>query len=50
MAFRGNVSSMSLDEVFRFLAGNALEGVLTVQSGDDVQARLYFRESLIFYP
>jgi hypothetical protein len=50
MSFSGNVSSMSLEEVFGFLSGNALRGVLSVQSGDDVTLRLYFDEGRIFFP
>lgn len=50
MGFSGNVTSMSLDEVFTFLASNALEGELAVQSGDEVSLRLYFREGHIFFP
>ncbi len=50
MSFSGNVSSMALDEVFGFLAGNALEGVLTVTSGSGVSQRLFFNDGLIFFP
>ena len=41
MSFSGNVSSMALDEVFGFLAGNGLQGTLTVQSGDDEIGRAH---------
>lgn len=50
MSFSGNVSSMSLDEVFSFLASNGLTGELSVQSGDEVSLNLYFRDGTIFFP
>jgi hypothetical protein len=50
MSFSGNVSSMALDEVFGFLAGNALEGVLAVTSGSGVSQRLFFKDGMIFFP
>lgn len=50
MSFSGNVTTMPLDEVFNFLAGNGLEGELVVQSGDEVSIRLYFNEGRLFFP
>jgi hypothetical protein len=48
--FSGDVRSMALDEVFGFLANNALTGTLAVQSGDEVKLNLYFREGVLFFP
>jgi len=50
MSFSGNVTTMPLEEVFGFLAGNHLEGELVVQSGDEVSVRLYFDEGQLFFP
>src|SRR4051812_21445657 len=41
---------MGLEEVLSFLSQNALEGVLTVQSGDEATLRLYFQEGRVFFP
>jgi len=50
MAIYGDVSSLGLEDVFRFLAGNAQEGVLTVRGGNNASFRLYFRDGRIFIP
>ena len=50
MAIYGDVSCLGLEDVFRFLAGNAHEGVLAVKGGNNASFRLYFREGRIFIP
>lgn len=50
MALRGHVASMALEEVLAFLGNNALEGVLTVTSGDDAALKLYVQEGRVFLP
>ncbi|MCO5166804.1 MAG: DUF4388 domain-containing protein [Planctomycetes bacterium] len=50
MALRGHVSSMALEEVLAFLGHNALEGALTVTSGEEAALRLYVQEGRVFLP
>lgn len=41
---------MALEEVLAFLGNNALEGVLTVTSGEDAALKLYMQEGRVFLP
>ncbi len=41
---------MALEEVLAFLGNNALEGVLTVTSGEDAALKLYVQEGRVFLP
>lgn len=50
MAIYGDVRCLGLEDVFRFLAANAQEGVLVVQGDNNASFRLYFRDGRVFIP
>ena len=49
MTFRGHVQSLSLDEVFALVAGNALDGTL-VLSTERASVQLYFHDGALILP